>query len=111
MSCGKNIPDERILFEEAQKLEASEDHAKACDLFETLINHYPKGNYRYKALFMFGYIQLEYLKNPQKALKSFDQLLKDYPNCDLISDTKVLRDAAVSGRDLMSVFQDSLKNR
>ena len=111
VSCGKDVPDEKTLIEQAQKLEAAAEYAKAYDLYDTFIDHYKSSEFRYKAMFMAGYIQMEYLKNPQKARKIFDELIKEYPNCDLADDAKYLREVAESGKDLMSAFQDSLKKK
>jgi TolA-binding protein len=108
LACGGPVPDEKTLLEQAQKFQTSENYTQACELYESLIKHYPHSDYRYKAIFMVGYMQLENLKNPKKARKMFEKLLKDYPTCDLADDAKVLMAAAESGRDIMSVLQDTL---
>ena len=111
LACGKDVPDEKTLFEQAQKFEASGNYAEALDLYNTFIGHYRQSEFRYKAMFMAGYIQMEYLKNSKKARKMFERLIKEYPDCDLADDAKYLRDIAASGKDLMSAFQDSLKKK
>ena len=98
-------------FEQAQAFEKAQEFAKAYESYQMIIDNYPKSSIRYKALFMAGYIQLEQLKDSKKALGLFDTLLKEYPSCDLADDAKVIRDAAASGKDLMTVFQDSLKGK
>ncbi len=113
-ACGNkkaNVLDEQALFQQAQSFERSQEFAKAYDSYQIIIDKYPQSPLRYKALFMAGYIQLEYLKDNKKALGLFDTLLKEYPKCDLAKDAKVIRDVAASGKDLMSVFQDSLKGK
>lgn len=109
--CAKNVPDEKTLFEQAQKAEAASEYARAFDLYDTFADHYEKSEYRYKAMFMAGYIQMEYLKNPGKAKKIFERLIREYPDCDLADDAAYLREIAATGKDLMSAFQDSLKKK
>ncbi len=116
LACGRKKPDikiadEKTLFEQAQTFEKSENYAKACETYQLLADNYPQSPGRYKALFMIGYIQLEYLKEHKKAEKTFKALLTEYPSCDLADDAKFLYQAASSGKTLDDVFQDSLKTR
>lgn len=114
LACGTKkakVVDEKALFAEAQNFEKNQDFTKAFDSYQSFMDNYPQSPLRYKAIFMAGYIQMEYLKNSQKAASLFQMLLKEYPNCDLADDAKVMYAAAASGKDLMSVFQDSLKGK
>jgi TolA-binding protein len=108
LACGGSVPDEKTLLDQAQKFQTSENYPQACDLYEKLIKHYPNSDYRYKAIFMVGYMQLENLKNPKKAKKMFEKLLNEYPNCDLADDSEVLLKIAESGKDITSALQDSI---
>ena len=108
LACGGKVPDEKTLLDQAQKYQSTENYSQACDLYEKLIKHYPNSDYRYKAIFMVGYMQLENLKNPKKAKKMFQQLIKEYPNCDLADDSTVLLNIAESGKDITSALQDSI---
>jgi TolA-binding protein len=112
-ACGKkaNVPTAEALFDQAQGFEKTQEFAKANESFQMLIKNYPASPLRYKALFMSGYIQLEQLKDNKKALEALETLVKEYPNCDLADDAKVLLNVAASGKDLMSVFQDSLRGK
>ncbi len=115
-ACGRKkadikIADEKTLFEQAQNFEKAEDFAKASETYQLLADTYPQSQSRYKALFMLGYIQLEYLKDHKKAEKTFKALLTEYPSCDLADDAKFLYTAASSGKTLDDVFQDSLKTK
>jgi hypothetical protein len=105
------IMDDKALFDLALKYESSAEYVKACELYQTIESKYPQSSFRYKAIFMRGFDQIEYLKNNQEGIRAFDLLLKDYPNCDLAANAKQIRDVAGSGRDLMSVFQESMKSR
>jgi outer membrane protein assembly factor BamD (BamD/ComL family) len=105
------ISDEKSIFEQAQNFEKSQDYDKACASYQSIVDNFPDSPNRYKALFMAGYIQLEYLKDAKKASSAFETLLKQYPNCDLADDAKIMQTAATTGRDIDSIFQDSLNNR
>jgi outer membrane protein assembly factor BamD (BamD/ComL family) len=109
LACGRKVPDDKTLFEQGQQYEGSQKYSKAFDSYATLIDHYPQSPLRYKALFMAGYVQFEYLKDQKKAISFFDRLLKEYPDCDLADDAKVISAAVSSGKDLMSVFEDSVR--
>ena len=109
MSCGEKVPTEIELFGRAQESEANQEFDKALQTYVTIIEKYPDSPNRYKAIFMKGYIHTEYLKDKNKALEAFDQLLAEYPDCDLADDAKVMREIAEKGTDLMSVFDDSVK--
>jgi TolA-binding protein len=108
VGCGKKGPDDKTLFEEGQKLEAAEQFSQAFETYKNLSEKFPKSSYRYKALFLAGFIQFEQLNNRKLASEYFEKLIHDYPTCDLADDAAVLRDIAQSGRDIMSVFEDSV---
>jgi TolA-binding protein len=112
-ACSKKeiVPSAQALFDQAQGFEKTQEFAKANESYQTLIKNYPASPLRYKALFMSGYIQLEQLKDNKKALEVLETLVKEYPNCDLADDAKILLNVAASGKDLMTVFQDSLKGK
>jgi outer membrane protein assembly factor BamD (BamD/ComL family) len=111
VSCAKKIPPERDLFNQAQQFEIAQDYKKALDAYQSIMDFYKSSPDRYKAVFMKGYIQMEYLKDNKKAVEAFDLLLSEYPESDLADDARALRQAAVSGKDLMSIINenDSIK--
>ena len=112
-ACSKkaNVPSDQVLFDQAQGFERTQEFTRANESYQVLIKNYPASPLRYKALFMSGYIQLEQLKNNKKAIESLEILVKEYPNCDLADDANILLNVAASGKDLMSVFQDSLRGK
>jgi len=109
--CGKKLPDDKTLFAQAQKYESEHEYAKASETYELLIDNYPSSPLRYKALFMAGFVQFEQMKDNKKAIELFDRLIKDYPDCDLADDAAAIRIAALSGKDLLSVLEDSLRGK
>ena len=107
--CAKKIPSEMDLYSQAQKFEISAEYNKALETYQIILDNYKSSSNNYKAVFMIGYINYEYLKDNQRAIAAFDKLIADYPNSDLSDDAAVLRDSAKSGKDIMSGFQDSTK--
>ena len=106
-ACSESIPSEEKLFEYARNYEAAQDFNNAVATYDIIINKYPESPNRYKAIFMKGYIYTDILKDRNRAVETMDTLLAEYPDCDLADDAKILRDIAVKGVDLMSVFKDS----
>lgn len=111
LSCGakKQAPPESELFAQAAKLESQAEYAKEVETYQLIVDNYPDSPNCYKALFMIGYIQLEHLKNPRKSAAALEILLKKYPDCDLAENAAHIRAVALSGRDLLQAFNDSLK--
>jgi TolA-binding protein len=107
----KKIPDEKTLLSQAKAFESSQLYEKALESYLMLVDNYPKSPQRYQALFMAGYIKSEFLKDNKGAVKLFDQLIKEYPDCDLADDASQMSKLASTGKDLMSVLEDSLKNK
>ena len=77
--------------------------------YDLIVENYPQSGIRYKAVFMKGLILLENLKDNKRAVETFDELLAEYPDCDLADDAAVLREIAAGNGDIMSAFEDSLK--
>jgi outer membrane protein assembly factor BamD (BamD/ComL family) len=114
-SCGGDnkgkLADDKTLFEKGQTAFSSQQYSVAIENFTLLAKNYPKSEYRYKALFLSGFIQYEFLKNNKEAARFLTQLIEEYPESDLADDAIRMRDAANSGRDLMSIIEDSLKTK
>jgi len=107
ISCAKKLPPEKDLFNQAQQHEISQNYLKALESYQFIMDNYKNSADRYKAVFMKGYIQMEYLKDNKKAVEAFDQLLSEYPESDLADDARALREAAASGKDLMSIINEN----
>ena len=110
-TCGEKTPSEKELFNQAREFETAHQYDNAILSYDMIIEKYPDSPNRYKAMFMKGYLYMDALKDGKKAVAVFDQLISEYPDCDLADDAQVLRDVAAKGSDLMSVFEDSVKTK
>ena len=108
-ACGEKLPSDVDLFAQAQESEGRQEYNNAIKKYDLLIDKYPDSDLRYKALFMKGFIQFDKLKDNQRAIDTFDILLTEYPDCDLADDAAVLKNVAANNGDIMSSFEDSLK--
>lgn len=109
MSCGSKLPSDTDLFSQAQEHEGRQEFNDALKKYDLIVENYPQSGIRYKAVFMKGLILLENLKDNKRAVETFDELLAEYPDCDLADDAAVLREIAAGNGDIMSAFEDSLK--
>jgi len=109
VSCGAKLPSDTDLFSQAQEHEGRQEFNDALRKYDLIIENYPESEVRYKAVFMKGLILLENLKDNKRAVETFDELLAEYPDCDLADDAAVLREIADRDGDIMSAFEDSLK--
>lgn len=109
ISCGPKLPSDNDLFVQAQEHEGRQEFNEALKKYDLIIENYPDSQLRYKAVFMKGLILLENLKDNKRAVEAFDALLSEYPDCDLADDASVLREIATRDGDIMSTFEDSLK--
>ena len=110
-SCGQKLPSDTELFAQAQEHEGKQEYNDALKNYELIIDNYTESPIRYKAIFMKGLILQENLKDNKRAVKAFDELLAEYPDCDLADDATVLREIAANNGDIMSTFEDSLKQK
>jgi len=108
-SCGAKLPSDSELFTQAQEHEGRQEFNDALKKYDLIIENYPKSEIRYKAIFMKGLVLFENLKDNKRAVEAFDDLLAEYPDCDLADDAAVLSKIAAVNGDIMSAFEDSLK--
>ncbi len=99
------------MFAQAQEHESKLEFNKAIEKYNLIIEKYPESPVHYKAIFMKGFNLLENLKDNKQAIAAFDSLLSAYPECDLADDAAVLREIAVTDGDIMSAFEDSVKQK
>jgi tetratricopeptide (TPR) repeat protein len=93
----------QILMEEERFDNSAEEYRYAARVF-------PENPEAYKALFMKGFIYAEHLKNNDKALPVFKEVLAKWPNCDLAESADWMVRNIESGGQLMPKFIDSLEN-
>lgn len=62
------------------------------DLYAQVLRNFPKSENAYKALFMLGYVNSEFLHRPTVARDYFKKVLEKYPGCDLADDAVYLLD-------------------
>jgi parvulin-like peptidyl-prolyl isomerase len=77
------------LFQRAQE---SKEWQERLDLYNEFRAKFPDHARNCEALFMIGFIYAEELKDYAKAQDSFNQLMKDYPDCNLAKDAKYMLD-------------------
>jgi len=108
IGCANEQLTEEGYFTRAQQYENALEFEKAIADYTTLMNNFPESDNRYKAMFMIGFLSYENLKNSEQAISYFDRLLSEYPECDLADDATALKQMALEGKDLLSVFEDSV---
>lgn len=87
ISCSKNI-SEVDYYTKANEFMSKENWKEAEQNFQSILDHYPKGEYAAKAMFMIGFINANYTNNLDKARKYYNEFLEKYPNHDLADDAK-----------------------
>ena len=109
--CGNKQLTEEELFARAQQFENASEIEKAITDYTSIIDLYPDSANRYKAIFMIGFLSYENLKDSERAISYFDRILSEYPESDLADDAQALKKMALEGKDLLSVFEDSVQTR
>lgn len=109
IGCGEKLPSDVELFAQAREHESKQEFNKAIEKYDLIIENYPASPVHYKAIFMKGFNLLENLNDNKRAIETFDRLLSAYPESDLADDATVLREIAATGGDIMSAFEDSVK--
>jgi outer membrane protein assembly factor BamD (BamD/ComL family) len=109
--CGSKQLTEEELFARAQQYENASEFEKAITDYTAIIDLHPESDNRYKAIFMIGFLSYENLKDSERAISYFDRLLAEYPESDLSDDAQALKKMALEGKDLLSVFEDSVQTR
>jgi hypothetical protein len=77
--------------------QALERFADAETEYHALYAMWPNDKDAYKPLFMRGFIYFENLKNNDKALEMFEELVQKFPNCELADDAQILVNNIKSG--------------
>ncbi len=56
--------------------------------YRELVNRYPEHKFAPQALFMIGFVYAEELQDLAQARRTFDELLKDYPDSEVVESSK-----------------------
>jgi TolA-binding protein len=81
---------EKDFFDYAQKFQDEEKPLLAIKLYEEILNFFPQGSNRDKALFLTGFVYSEQLKDYTKAKEVYERFVKEYPQSDLKDDAEYL---------------------
>lgn len=86
-------PDDELapefLFKAGQRCNVTGDHNKAIELFQRVIDSYPKEKIAEEALFLQAYVYENSLSNFPKAAETYRAFIDKYPNSDLTEDAKL----------------------
>lgn len=78
--------DVKTIFELAEKQSKLGKHKDALLYYDQIIQNYKDGVNDYKATFMKGFTQSEYMKDKTGAIMTFTKFLKEFPEGDLNDD-------------------------
>jgi outer membrane protein assembly factor BamD (BamD/ComL family) len=81
---------EKDFFDYAQKFQDEGKPLLAIKLYEEILNFFPQGSNRDKALFLTGFVYSEQLKDYTKAKEVYERFVKEYPQSDLKDDAEYL---------------------
>lgn len=85
-------PDDELapefLFKAGQRCNVSAQHTEAINLFQQVIDKYPKHRIAEEALFLQGYVYENSLKDMNRAKTVYTQFIEKYPNSELAEDAK-----------------------
>lgn len=98
-----------ISFGIAQILIEQERYPQALAEYRRVNYLSPKSPNDYKAMFMIGFIQAEHLRQDSAAVRSFEAMLKKYPDSDLSDDADWMIRNIRSGGQLMPTLEEDLE--
>jgi TolA-binding protein len=74
------------LFKAGQRCNVTAEHEKAIQLFQQVIDQYPKHHMAEEALFLQAYIYENSMQDYAKAKSTYTSFLELYPNSELVED-------------------------
>lgn len=99
-----------VSFGIAQILIEQERYPQALAEYRRVNYLHPESANDYKALFMIGFIQAEHLRQDSAAVRSFESMLKKYPDSDLSDDADWMIRNIRSGGQLMPTLEEDLED-
>jgi len=79
---------EQELFNQAQISYAEEKFDEAIDSYKTVIDEFPEGDNRIKAIFMLGFLYANSLQEFTQAAVYYNMVIEEYPDNDLAPSAK-----------------------
>lgn len=98
---------ERELFDQAQLFHSQGNFDEAIKTYKKIMDEYPIGEHRSKAIFMLGFLYANEIKDYEKAEEYYNMVLRDYPDDELNPSARFELDNL--GKDIAefdSIFQD-----
>jgi TolA-binding protein len=74
-------------------------YQESINEYRRLLRLYPDSKNNYKAQFMIGFVYSENLKEKDKALAAYRQVISQYPTCDLADDAQFMINSLESGEE------------
>ncbi len=108
--CSSKEPSkgEIALFELAAKAQAENNFKQALDIYNKIIEEFPKSARLDKAIFMVGFIQYDNLHDTTGAAAAFQQVVDKFPQSDLFDDAKFMLETIKSGQDPFTALQNKI---
>jgi outer membrane protein assembly factor BamD (BamD/ComL family) len=86
-------PDDELspefLFKAGQRCNATAQHDQAIQLFQQVIEKYPKHRIAEEALFLQGYVYENSMNDMNRAKEVYTRFIAQYPNSELVEDAKL----------------------
>ncbi len=99
------------LFKAAEVAHTIKSYNKTFDLYDWLIDKYPKYDKSPTALFLKAYVLDNELKKYDEAEKLYDLFLTKYPTSDLVDDVKTLKEfMGKSDEEILKAIEANKKN-
>jgi len=91
-ACGakKDETEVQKLFSQGEAALSAGKYDSALVVYDTIWKKFPRHPKSDRALFMLGYIELEFLGNRAKGEKHLNDFIVRYPKSDLVKDAKFL---------------------
>jgi TolA-binding protein len=97
-----------FLFKAGQRCNVTAEHAKAIELFQRVIDTYPKHKIAEEALFLQAYIYENSMADFAKATATYAAFIEKYPNSDLTEDAKLaIQNMGKSPEEIFESFGQS----
>ncbi|MCF7910918.1 MAG: peptidyl-prolyl cis-trans isomerase [Candidatus Cloacimonetes bacterium] len=79
-------------FTNAENAQKKRRYTDAIYYYDQICEYYPNGSDDYKAMFMKGFLYSEEIKDKEKAIGVFENLIDQYPDGDLSDDARYMID-------------------